>query len=332
MRIPLDTITKLQDMEVLDKKPPFPKIVVLGEACAGTSVIGTLISKFVEPIPEDKRSSIEITLTIIQPQVSDLMVTLLPEIHTHHYIGTRTITVFTKVNLSDEYLITQLTSKNIETPSPFGYFFVDNTNKVEVEVLNDDDEKTEEWVLLSKVDKDCIGFDVISKNRVTALLSILFNHSSLILKRIESDIKESDLEIKQCQKTFDSVSDAIPVILSVVNSAKRSIHKLFISEEYEEHEKDEYMHAASNMALQFRRFKTDLHDLKLDNRMPFLQFEIELLSSRNWPTPLNFVSSSIIKPLLNRQFSCASSTIDKFVSSIMNYIGVVVGKVLQHEK
>ncbi|XP_076888089.1 dynamin-related protein 4C-like [Bidens hawaiensis] len=314
MKIPLDTIRMLQVINVLDRKPLFPIIIVLGEASAGTSVTGALvglnlpsglafpivlkfqydsdlasrkvwfeymfegslyekevcetrlankISKLMKRVPEDKRSRIEITLTITQPQVSDLMVVLLPEIHTHQnedeekkeieliqgyiegytcydrlflnvlscpsnfnsclsrkvlkgldYIGTRCITIFTKVDLSDEYLISQLTSKNVEPPSPFGYFFVDNTTN--------DDEKTEEYVLLSKVDKEYVGFDVIAKNIVAAMLSILFKPLSRILERIESDLKESVLMLKRCQKTYGSVKEAIPDVMFIVSTTYSS--------------------------------------------------------------------------------------------------------------
>ncbi|KAJ0734193.1 putative dynamin GTPase [Helianthus annuus] len=327
------------------------------------------ILKLVEPLPEDKRSRIEITLTVIQSQVSHLTVILLPEIHTHPdndkvkdkremerfegYInryntyneclflnvmscssnfksclsrkvlkrvdcfGTRTISIFTKLDLS---LITQLTCNKIE--NTIGYFFVGN--------IVEDEERSEQCFLLSMVDQAYIGFDVISKTMVIAMLSILFNPRSLILKRIESDLEMSVAELKQCQKTFDSVSDATWVIISIVQSISWSIYKLFIEKDYQEYQDNKYMHAGSNMALRFRRFKTDLQEL--DNSMPFLQIELELLNSSDWPFPCIFVSSSIFKSLLNRQFSYASSTINKFVSSITDYIyGVVVTVLLDHE-
>ncbi|XP_076945509.1 dynamin-related protein 4C-like [Bidens hawaiensis] len=322
-------------------------------------------------VPEDKRWRTEITLTFTQPQVFDLMVVLLPEIHTHQnedeekkeieliqryiefeshtgcydrlflnilscpsnfnsclsrkvlkrldYIGTHCITVFTKVDLSDEYLISLLTSKKIVTPSPFGYFIVDNTT--------DDD-----CILLSKVDKEYVGFDVISKNIVAAMLSILYKPGYPILERIESDLKESVLMLNRRQKTFGSVKDAIPDVMLIVSMAYSSVMKLFIHGDYTNYQKDKSMHAASNVALRFEKLKTDLHDLKHDNRKPFLQYEVEVLKTTSQYNLLYLLSSSVLKSLLHRQFSEASSIIDEFVFSIMEYIERVVVKVLlNHE-
>ncbi|XP_076954589.1 dynamin-related protein 4C-like [Bidens hawaiensis] len=426
MKIPLDTISTLQFMEVLDYKPLFPIIIVLGEASAGTSVTSTLLGlnlpsdlaipivlkfkydsdiasrkilfeylfegsfykkevsetrlankiiKLMKRVPEDKRWRTKVTLTITQPQVSDLMVVLLPEFHTHQneyeekkeieliqryieshngccdhlflnvlscpsnfnsclsrkvlkgldYSGTHCITVFTKVDLSDEYLISVLTSKNVVTPSPFGYFVVDNTT-------DDDEKKTDECVLLSKVEKEYVGFDVISKNIVAAMLAILFKPGYLILERIESDLKESVVMLNRRQKTFGSVKDAIPDVMLIVSMAYSSVMKLFIHGDYIEYRKDKYMHAASNVALRFEKLKTDLHDLKHDNRKPFLQYEVEILKRTSQYNLLYLLSSSVLKSLLHRQFSEASSIIDEFVSSIMEYIERVVVKVLlNHE-
>ncbi|KAI3675589.1 hypothetical protein L1987_85179 [Smallanthus sonchifolius] len=298
------------------------------------------IAGLVKSIPENRRSSIEVTLTVIQPQVSDLTVILLPEIRTHpnykdkekeeielfdgyinrytryseclflhvlscssdinsclsrkvlkrrEYDGKHIVTVFTEPELCSEYMITQLTFMKIKTP--FDCFFVDNSSE--------DSQRTKECVLLSKVDKDCIGFDAISKNLVSAMLSILFNPSSLILRRIESDIENSVVEIKQSQKTFDSVSDAIPVFTSIMCSASAYLYGLFITQDYGEYLKEGYMHAASNIACQFRRFRFNLLELKLDDKMPFLQFEIELLNSRRWLNLSVFIDGVVVRVLID---------------------------------
>ncbi|KAK1440042.1 hypothetical protein QVD17_05867 [Tagetes erecta] len=427
----LKTITLLQTMEVLDRKPDFPIIVVLGEAgSCSWSVISTLIGfnlpsglgipillkfrtdsvssrkiwlkfhsectyvekqvsealfaseieELVKPIPENKRSKIEFILTVFQPQVSDLTLLVLPEINTRYpgpsptqftsiedmnkekkemelfkgYInrdtalsccfylnvlpcpsnfnsymsrkilqefdcfGTKTVTVFTKLDVSSEYMIKHLTCKNI-SKAPFGYFFVDNTIE--------DGENTKVCdMLLSEVDRDYIGFDVISKNLVIAMLSILFHPFSLIHESIVSDLRKSTAEIKESQNTFDSLSDAVPMILDIMISANICLHGLFIAQIYGEYEKVECMHTASNIGRRFKRFRIDLQNLKLDNK--FLQYEIELLPHTTRLYLPVFDTSSRIKPLLSRQFSHASFTINRFVTDIVGYIYSVVMKVL----
>ncbi|KAK1440033.1 hypothetical protein QVD17_05858 [Tagetes erecta] len=339
------------------------------------------IEELVKPIPENKRSKIGLTLTVIQSQVSDLTIILLPDINTHYsepelpwqintrkedkeievirgdilrytkddytclflnvlscptninsylykkilkghdWFGRNIVTVFTKPDPSSECMLTWLTSKNA-IKAPFGYFFVDNT------INEADDQETGERDMLSlKVDQDYIGFDVISKNIVIALLSLLFDPYSLILKRIKSDLKESDLEIKQSQKTFDSVSDAALEICFILNSINIVLHKLFMEQDYGEYWKDEYMHVASNIARQFRRFKIDLQDLKFVAEIPFLQSEIKLMNSGSQYFAKGFYTRSDIISLLDEQFSHASSTIDAFVSDVMKYIETVVVKV-----
>ncbi|KAD3066843.1 hypothetical protein E3N88_34723 [Mikania micrantha] len=322
------------------------------------------ISELVAPVPEEKRSSVEVVLTVIQPQVSDLTVILLPEIHTYdpdqkdkskremelfegyidrytrlneclflnivscsnfksclssqllkglYFNGIHSITVFTKVDLS------QLTYKMIETPTPFGFFFLDN------------DEITQECGFQSTFYKDYVGLDVISKNIVMAMWSILFSPSSLILERIESDMEASNVKIQRFQRTFDSVSEATPMILLIIFYARSSLYDMFIEQDYGGYVKDKFMHTTSNMEFQFTRFRIDLQDLKLDYETPFLSYEIDLLVSRNWPRSVN--SNSIFRQLLDRQFSYASSTINNFVSCIMDYInGVVVKVLLDHGK
>ncbi|KAI3675585.1 hypothetical protein L1987_85175 [Smallanthus sonchifolius] len=236
------------------------------------------------------------------------------------YYGTRTVTVFTKLHFLSDYLVTYLTSTKFETRRPFGFFCVEDDEDTQKGVK-------QQSVLLSKVDRNCIGFKAISKNIVIGLLAILFSPDSQILKRVNCDLAKSELELNRCQKTFNSVRDAIPVIETIINTSTTSIRKLFVTQEYEDYINEPQMHVATQIACQFRKFRNNMLDLKFSTKRPFLMDEIWLLNALNWPNQTNF-APCINKQLLDYQFSDATVTIDGFVANMTHYLEKVVVRVI----
>ncbi|XP_076893451.1 dynamin-related protein 4C-like [Bidens hawaiensis] len=238
--------------------------------------------------------------------------------------GTHTLRVFTQLGSSSKQMISRLILKIIDHPTRFGYFFIEDDLETKID--------NEEFVIINMVGKEFVGFEKISKQIVLGLLAIIYCPSSQLLVRIDSDLQMSKVKIKSTQKKFDSLSDAMTTILSVINSATLSLKNLFFLEKYEEYEQNIKMHAASKLVCKFTTFRNDMRSLKLGIEKPFLSDEIQLLDDRKWHGSAKYVPS-LIGNALNKNFSYAYDVLEEFVSDISNYIGLVVVTVLvDHSK
>ncbi|KAK1440037.1 hypothetical protein QVD17_05863 [Tagetes erecta] len=239
--------------------------------------------------------------------------------------GRRTITVFTQLHLSSNYLISKVTSTMNEPTNPFGYFFIKDAEKT---VARDEESAKRVSCLLSKTNESRIGFESLSKNLVLGLISILFSPSSQIVGKIMLDLKRSEADLARYQATFDSASDAIPRIVRSITNANISIRKLFVTQEYEEYPDEMDMHVGPEISDRFLKLTNTLLYLKHDTRRPFLTFELWLLNETNWPSLTNFLPLSLAIRLLDDLFSYAHKPIESFLEDLISYVECVVVRIL----
>ncbi|XP_076954588.1 uncharacterized protein LOC143629115 [Bidens hawaiensis] len=157
------------------------------------------------------------------------------------YDGKRVLTVFTQLDSSSDAVISYITSPKFSPKNPFGFFLVKDDDNKDDEMK--DGSKKRRSALLSKFSADKVGFGSISKNLVLAMLSILFHPSSLVVLKIESDLRESMEELDGYKK-FDSVGEAMPTIATVFEKALGNLRGLYETDEYGRYRDETSMHVA----------------------------------------------------------------------------------------
>ncbi|XP_076888091.1 dynamin-related protein 4C-like [Bidens hawaiensis] len=212
------------------------------------------------------------------------------------------------------------------TGDAFGFFYVEH----DVITVRDENSFTKVSTFLANIDKRFVGYQAISKNLVLGILSLLFSPSCEIFTKLESDLLSSKIELRRCQNTFESASEAMAAIASFVTSASSSLKKLILKD-YTEFQKEPDMHVATQLESRFQMYNISLQELKFNTEEPFLIREIGILQSGNWPNLSDFVYSNNVKPLLEDQFSFASLTIESFVTSLTGYLEMVIGRLLLEE-
>ncbi|XP_076893450.1 dynamin-related protein 4C-like [Bidens hawaiensis] len=209
------------------------------------------------------------------------------------------LTVFTKLDSSSETLVTKLTSTRMVIEDPFGFFYVEH----DMTTVRDEKSFKRVSAFLAKVDKRFVGYEAISKNLVLGIMSLLFSPSCEIFTKLESDLSSSKIELRRCQNTFESATESMAAIASFVTSASSSLKKLILK---------------------------DYTEFQKEPEEPFLIREIGILQSGNWPNLSDFVYNNL-KPILEDQFSFAFLTIESFVTSLMGYLEMVIGRLLREE-
>nr|XP_043620135.1 dynamin-related protein 4C-like [Erigeron canadensis] len=232
----------------------------------------------------------------------------------------------------------------------FEYLFVESSSVVEDEKgkhIKEDTEKHEEvttrvdeksegieqgiqnkYNVFSKIiDGKYCGYDVVAKSLVDSMLSMLFNWNSEIYEGISRELEKTAIKRRQLEERFDSFSEALPTMLSVVDLASRSLSKLFVDKMYEEYENESSMHAAAMMKDKFDMFQSLLLDPSIHINGKFLDEEYKLLVSRYddfLPPP----APGMLHWLLNKLISNASSISKNFSATLFIHMNDVVAKVL----
>lgn len=182
--------------------------------------------------------------------------------------GRNTITVFTKLYLSSDYVIEKLTSRKIDCKkNPFGYFLVkDNQDTLK--------ENSQESKLLSYFDESHVGLELLSKSIAQGLLAIMLRLNTQIIQIIKDDIANSEIDLKRYQQKFNTIDEAHDVVISIIHATSEILRQLFIFQDYIEYESEPRKHAASLVASLLQKLKKELLDLKLDPTTRFLARDI----------------------------------------------------------
>ncbi|KAJ6704469.1 DYNAMIN-RELATED PROTEIN 4C [Salix viminalis] len=66
-------------------------------------------------------------------------------------------------------------------------------------------------------------------------------------------------------KTLSTVGEALTTFMGIVGSAKESLNKIIVKEEYDEYLDDQNMHCAARLAEMLNQYSGELHEFSEDD-------------------------------------------------------------------
>ncbi|KAK1440043.1 hypothetical protein QVD17_05868 [Tagetes erecta] len=103
-------------------------------------------------------------------------------------------------------MVTELTKKRAREPNPFGNFFLSKVIRKSEDIVKKED------AIISQVDQGHVGLVAVGENVATAMLAILFKHTSIIIESINLEIEKSKIE-----KAVTTITEAMIEIIILEN-------------------------------------------------------------------------------------------------------------------